>query len=225
MLAAARHFCQASRMLVRLAPALAAAPPIAMLCVAPVFAASATYRFDPVHSQIWFTVDHQRFSHPQGRVPIERGWFSFDENDWSASRVDVTLDVAGVDLGDAEWDRAVRSRQFLDAERWPEARYVGERVERTGEATGVIHGRLTFRGVTKPLDVAFTVNRVGNDSYAHNRRKVGVSATATLDRFAFGVDRFRDVVGATIALRLEIEGVRDRAAGTVDQEHAHGDAE
>lgn len=171
-------------------------------------AAPATYRFDPVHTQVWFTASHDGYSHPLGRLRVAEGWFVFDPDDWSGGRVDVILDMTSVDLGDGKWSEAVMSGQFLDAERWPRARFTSRSVEKTGADTGIVHGTLELHGERQPVDVAFTLNRVGNDPYTF-RHKIGFSATASLDRFAFGMQRFKDVVGATVDLRLEIEGIRE----------------
>jgi polyisoprenoid-binding protein YceI len=172
------------------------------------FAAPETWRFDPVHSQVWFSTRHQDFSHPQGRLRIKDGWFQFDEKDWGTARVDVAIDLASLDLGDAKWNETVKSGQFLDVARWPIAHFVGRRVERIDATHGVIHGDLALHGTTRPVDVAFTLNRIGNDPYAFTR-KAGFSASATLQRFDFGIKRYGEVVGKTIDLRFEIEGIGD----------------
>lgn len=179
-------------------------------------AAAETYRFDPVHTQVWFSVAHQGFSHPLGRLRIKDGWFAFDEADWSASRVDVVIDLASVDLGDAKWNEAARAGSLLDVERWPVARYVSQRVEKTSGDGGTIHGELHFRGEVRPVDIAFRLNRLGNDPYAFNR-KAGFSASATFQRSAFGMTRYAGVVGEDVSLRLEIEGIRGR--DTADPKH------
>ena len=170
-----------------------------------------TYRIDPVHSQVWFSVSHDGFSFPQGRLRIDSGWFQFDEDDWSASRVDVTIDLDSVDLGDQNWNEAVRSGQFLGTSRWKQARYVSRSVEKTDPSHGVIHGDLTLRGQTHPLDVTFTLNRIGYDPYSFHR-KAGFSAQSSLQRSGYGMTRYADVVGDLVRFHIEIEGVRDRAA-------------
>lgn len=178
------------------------------------------YRFDPVHTQVWFTADHQRFSHPQGRARVKDGWFQFDEKDWSASRVDVEIDLASLDMGDAKWTDTVRSGQLLDVARWPIARYTSRSVEKKGDRSGVIHGELTLHGATRPVDVEFTVNRIGNDPYAF-RQKAGFSAKAVLHRSDFDIRRYADVIGESIELRFEIEGLADR--GAADKKPAEKD--
>jgi polyisoprenoid-binding protein YceI len=174
-------------------------------------AAPETWRFDPIHSQVWFSADHEHFSHPLGRLRIKDGWFQFDASDWSASRVDVVIDLISADMGDAKWSDTVKSAQFLDTGRWPSAHFVSRSVERKGAMSGVIHGELTLHGATQPVDVAFTLNRIGTDPYSF-KRKAGFSATARLHRSAFGMNRYADVVGEDIPLRFEIESIRDRDA-------------
>lgn len=184
-----------------------------LLMVVPGRAAAQTWRFDPVHSQVWFSAGHQGFSHPQGRVRIKDGWFRFDPKDWSSAQVDVVFDLASVDLGDAKWNKAVRASALLDVEHHPTARYASRSVERIDDRHGVIHGELELRGRRRPVDVAFTLNRIGKDPYAFGR-KAGFSASASLSRANFGMTRYEDVIGATITLRFEIEGIADRDAAT-----------
>ncbi len=177
----------------------------------PAHAAPDTWGFDPVHSQVWFSADHQHFSHPVGRLRIKDGWFQFDPGNWSASRVDVVIDLTSIDLGDAKWNSAVKSSQFLDTQRWPTAHFVSHSVDKIDATHGVIHGDLSLHGETRPVDVSFTLNRIGTDPYTF-KRKAGFSATATLQRSAFEMKRYAEVVGEDITLRFEIEGIRDHDA-------------
>lgn len=176
-------------------------------------AAPETWRFDPAHTQIWFGSDHQGFSHPLGRLRIKSGWFQFDEKDWSTARVDVVIDMASADMGDPKWNEAIKAGAFLDTDRWPTARFFSRNVEKRDDGNGVIHGELQFRGRNVPFDVAFHFNRIGTDPYLF-KRKVGFSASASLSRSAFGMKRYAEVVGDTIDLRFEVEGIRDDNAAT-----------
>jgi polyisoprenoid-binding protein YceI len=185
---------------------------IALLCAAiPLHAAAETFRFDPVHSQVWFSAGHQGFSNPQGRLRIKQGWFRFDPKDWASAQVDVVFDLASADLGDPKWNKAVQAAALLDVGQYPTARFASRSVERIDDRRGVIHGELDLRGRRLPVDVAFTLNRIGNDPYAFGR-KAGFSASASLSRSDFGMTRYEDVVGQTITLRFEIEGIADRDA-------------
>lgn len=166
------------------------------------------WRFDPVHTQVVVFADHLGFSHGVGRMKVRSGWLRFDPEDWSQAQVDVVMDIGSLDMGDAKWTSTVLSAQFLDAARWPEARYTSTSVEKTAADRGVVHGTLQLHGVRLPLTLELTFNRIGRDPYAF-KTKAGFSARARLDRFAFGMQRYRDVVGADVELRIEVEAIRD----------------
>lgn len=169
------------------------------------------YRIDTVHSQVLFSADHDGYSNPVGRLAIARGWLRFDPDDWSASKVVADIDVASADLGDKGWDAAVTGRNFLDAAQFPLAHFTSDRATKTGANTGVIEGTLTLRGVALPVQVEFTVNRVGATLFGFETI-AGFSGHATLDRTKFGMTAFPKAIGTQVALRLEIEAKLDRKA-------------
>ncbi len=170
-----------------------------------------SWRLDPVHTQVVFYVDHLGFSNGIGRVRIRDGWLRFDAGDWNAAAVEVVLALDTLDMGDPKWSRTVRSAQFLDVERWPEARFTSTSVDQVAPDRAIVHGTLELRGVGKPVALDVTFNRIGRDPYAF-RTKAGFSAQARLDRFDFGIERYRDVVGADVELRIELEAIRDPKA-------------
>ena len=174
-------------------------------------AAPRDYRFDTVHTQVFFSTSHLGYSHPSGRLRVSAGFVRFDADDWKTAQVDVTVDVASLDMGDAAWNDKLRSREFLAAERYPTARFVSKSVEKTGERSGVVHGALTLLGATRPLDLAVTFNKAGVDPYTF-RSTIGFSASASLKRSAFGMVKYLPDVGDVVDLRIEVEGLRDRDA-------------
>ncbi|MEZ5461015.1 YceI family protein [Dokdonella sp.] len=180
-----------------------------------------TWTFDPVHTQVIFFADHLGFSKAIGRLKLQQGWFQFDPDDWSNAQADVVIDIGSLDMGEPAWTRKVLSPAFLDAEQWPTARFISTSLEQTGKDAGVLHGDLWLRGVKQPVDLEVTFNRIGGDPYAF-KTKAGFSARTTLDRFAFGMDRYRDVVAGPVELRIEVEGVRSRSKKGVSDDATEG---
>jgi polyisoprenoid-binding protein YceI len=167
------------------------------------------YELDPVHTQVLFFVSHLGFSYPMGRFPKVSGTFTFDPDDWSSAKVEATIDVASLYLGDEAWEKKMLSDRFFDVKRHPTMTFVGERVEQTGERNGVIHGTLTLRGVSRPVDVSFRVNRIGRHSFSF-RSAAGFSGTARIRRSDFGMRHLLPAVGDTVDIRLEVEGLKSR---------------
>ena len=85
-----------------------------LLPLAPTHAASASYRYDTVHSQIVFSISHDGYSRPFGRLHIANGWLRFDPDDWSTAATELDIDLASVDMGDADWNKAVCKTALLD---------------------------------------------------------------------------------------------------------------
>ena len=187
---------------------------IAGLLLASAMAAGAhplDYRIDAVHSQVLFSTDHDGYSKPVGRLALARGWLRFDPDDWGGSKVVADIDAASADLGDMGWNRAVTGRHFLDAAKFPLAHFESTSVTKTGETTGRIDGQLTLHGVTLPVAVDFSVNRVGATLFGFETI-AGFSGHAALDRLHFGMTAFPQAVGTEVTIRLEIEATLDRQA-------------
>jgi polyisoprenoid-binding protein YceI len=170
-----------------------------------------TYRLDPTHTQIVFFVDHLGLSKGIGRLKIDQGWFQFDPDDWTRSRVDLTILPGSLDMGDAKWTDAVLAARFFDAQRWPRARFSSDSVRRIEGNDGVIEGYLDWRGVKQPVQLRIRFNQIRKDPYSF-KTKAGFSASASMSRFDFGMQRYRDVIGEQIELRIEVEGIRDARA-------------
>jgi polyisoprenoid-binding protein YceI len=210
-------FCQARRMISPLRRSTIAGLVLLGAYSLDAAADSETYRFDPVHSLIWFRASHEQFSHPLGRLRIKDGWFQVDPKDLKQARVYVEVDLGSVDMGDGKWNDTIKSGQFFDVGQFPTARYTSKSVTASGDSAGVIHGDLYLHGETHPVDIEFKLNHIGNDPYTFKNR-AGFSAHAKLERSAFGMKRYADVVGETIELIIEIEGVPDRGAAAATPE-------
>lgn len=224
MVATGAGICQAAVMPSRPRNAANAIAASLLLAVAPFARAELdSYRFDPVHTQVVLFADHLGLSHGIGRAKVGGGWLRFDADDWSTSQLDVSVDLATLDMGEEKWTRTVQSSQFLDVERYPVARFVSRSVEKTGATSGIVEGELSLHGQTRPVTLQVTFNRIGRDPYAF-KTKAGFSARMTIDRFDFGIDRYREVVGADVEMRIEVEAILDPKATRGDstngaQEH------
>lgn len=184
----------------------------------PARAAGDSYRYDPVHSQIVFSIDHDGFSRPLGRLHIAGGWLRFDPADWSTAATAVDIDMRSLDLGDAAWNNAACKASLLDCKAYPTAHFASTSVERKDATHGVLHGVLQWHGNSRPMDIPFRVNRIGKTIYGLHTI-AGFSATATLDRTDFGVAGFPNAIGRQAALWLELEGIRDSQTSSDDKEH------
>jgi polyisoprenoid-binding protein YceI len=163
-----------------------------------------TYQFDKVHSQLHASVNHFGLSNPTALFHIKDGSLMLDAADWSTAKVDVSLDVAGIDLGDATWREHVSAEKWFNTASFPEARFVSTKVEATGDKTLTITGDLTLKGVTLPVTLQANLNQAGPHPFT-KKPAVGFSATGTLKRSAFGIAEYVPAVSDEVSIRIEIE--------------------
>ena len=167
------------------------------------------YELDPVHTRIVFAIDHLGFSKALGTFAHPRGSLWFDPDDWSTAKLDVTIDIASLDLGDDDWKKRMLKRDYFDIRQHTEARFVSTAIETTGADTAHVLGNLTLRGETRPLTLEVKLNKHGRHPLTF-RTTAGFSATATLERSDFGMTDNLRTVGDTVELRIEAEAERRR---------------
>jgi polyisoprenoid-binding protein YceI len=192
----------------RSALAACAASLLLLTVCATASAEPARWRLDPVHCQVLFFADHLGFSRQMGRFTGVSGHLELDPDDWTSGRVEAEIAIDTLWLGDAGWEKKMRSDDFFDAERFPSARFASERIEATGEATARVHGTLTLHGVARPVVLDVTRNRIGRNTF-NLKQTAGFSARTTLSRKAFGISRLPAAIADEVEIVLEIEAIRE----------------
>ena len=128
------------------------------------------------------------------------------------SWVEVKIDPASVESGDAKRDEHLRSPDFFDVERYPEITFRSTRVEGDSPGGFRLVGDLTVHGVTKP--VALDVEYHGWTTDPWGGRRAGFSASTEIDREDFGLtwnaalEGGGVLVGKKAHLEFEIEAVK-----------------
>lgn len=168
------------------------------------------YELDPVHTRVLFAVSHAGFSHALGTVSGSTGELWFDPDDWSSARLQASVPMTRLDLGDAKWNRSVLAKNLLDADDHPLATFVSTRVEPIDATHAAVFGTLTLHGVSKEVKLDVTLNAARRHPMPPFRRTVGFSATAALSRKDFGIDAWPSVIGDAVELRIEAEATRAR---------------
>lgn len=163
-----------------------------------------SYKFDPVHTQVHASVLHMGLSNSTARFSVKDGSIAFDAADWSTAKVDVTLNVAGISLGDATWQEHVSAEKWFNVAAFPDARFVSTKVEKTGDKTLAIHGDLTLKGASKPVTLQANINQAGPHPMS-KKPALGISATGTIKRSEFGISEYLGGISDDVQIRIEIE--------------------
>lgn len=187
--------------------------PLAMLAFAAVLlaagpAAADRYVIDTegAHAFVQFRIKHLGYSWLYGRFNDFDGSFTYDEDDPSSSKVEVTIRTASIDSNHAERDKHLRNEDFLHVDKYPEARFVSTSYKETGINRAVLAGDLTLRGVTKPVTIQVTPVGSGPDPWGGYRR--GFEGTTTIALKDFGIDYDLGPFSRKVELTLSVEGIR-----------------
>lgn len=186
----------------------------ALLAIAlPAAAEAVRHELDPVHTRVMFAVSHAGFSSAIGTVSGSTGVLWFDPDDWSSARLEASVPVSRIDLGDAKWNKAALANNLLHAADHPVATFASTRIEPVDATHATVFGTLTLHGVAREVKLAVTLNAAKRHPMPPFRRTLGFSATTTLSRKDFGIDAWPSVIGDAVELRIEAEATRARGDG------------
>jgi polyisoprenoid-binding protein YceI len=174
----------------------------------PALAPAADYVIDTekAHAFIQFRIQHLGYSWLYGRFNEFEGKFTYDEKNPAANKVEVVIRTASIDSNHAERDKHLRSDDFLDVAKHPEARFVSSRFEDRGDGKAVLTGDLTLHGVTRPVTI--DVERIGEGKDPWGGYRAGFQGTATLKLADFGITRDLGPASQDVELTLSVEGIR-----------------
>jgi polyisoprenoid-binding protein YceI len=181
-----------------------------MMAAGGAFAETETYKIDPSHSNVGFSIRHF-FSKVPGRFKTYEGTITLDPKDLSKTLVDVTIDTASIDTGNGDRDSHLQSADFFDAAKFPKTTFKSTSVTPKGTTKATLKGDLTMHGVTKPVTLEAEVLGL-------SPARAGFEAKTTINRQDFGISWNKVVEGGgsvlsdDVEITINIEGVRPKPA-------------
>lgn len=167
----------------------------------PAAAEAGTFAVEPVHTRILFSVSHLGFTTWYGNFNGASGTLVLAPKDLAVTHLDVSLPIASVSTTNAKLDGELKSPNWLDATRFPTARFVSRKVAMTDASHADVLGDLTLHGVTRPVTLHATFNGAGINPL-DKAYTVGFDARGSISRSAFGVTKYVPLVGDTVDLTL-----------------------
>ncbi|MCL1635551.1 YceI family protein [Luteimonas sp. SX5] len=176
------------------------------LTVGSAFAAPVTYKLDPNHTVVLASWSHFGYSHPSLNFGQVDGTLVYDADNVGASSVQVTLPLAGLNSFVPDFDEHLRSADFFEADKYPNATFKSTKVEAAGKDKLKVTGNLTIKDQTKPVVLDVTLNKAADHPMA-KRAAIGFDATAKIKRSDFGVGKFAPNVSDEVELRITTEAM------------------
>ena len=174
---------------------------------APALAEAERYELDKGHTFITFEVSHIGFAWIPGSFNDFSGSFTYDPDNRSNSSAEFTIKTASIDTEHAKRDKHMRSAEFFNVSKYPEATFRSTSYEPTGDNTAVMRGDLTIKDTTR--EVEFQVRELAGriDPWDNFRR--GFAAETEIDMRDFNIDEYGlPEVSQIVELRIAVEGLR-----------------
>lgn len=171
-----------------------------------------TYQLDPSHTHIGFVARHAMVTKVRGSFNEVRGTGSFDADDPSASRVEVTIDVASVDTRSADRDAHLRSDDFFATDTYPTMTFASTAIEQVAADRYRVTGDLTIKDLSRP--VTFEVELTGPAIDPWGNLRLGLTGSTTVNRRDWGLawnaalEAGGVLVSEKVTLELEASAIR-----------------
>jgi len=179
----------------------------ASLLLSSMTANAADYKIDKEgqHAFIQFRIQHLGYSWLYGTFKDFDGSFTFDEKNPAADKVDVTINTSSVDTNHAERDKHLRSADFLNTSKNPQATFTSTEVKKEGDELKIT-GNLTLNGVTKPVTLEAKMLGEGKDPWGGYR--AGFEAEGEMALKDFNITKDLGPASQKVQLMISVEGVR-----------------
>ncbi len=145
-----------------------------------------TWTIDSSHTRVGFSARHMMITNVNGQFEKVEGTVEFNEQNPTATAVDVKIEAASINTRDPQRDGHLRSPDFLDAEKYPYLTFKSTRVEQIDDHTAKMYGDLTIRDVTRP--VVMNVEYFGLAKSPWGSISAGFSANTKISRKEWGLE-------------------------------------
>lgn len=143
------------------------------------------WQVDKSHSHINFTARHMMISKVRGEFTNYDLEVNFDENNPTATTVDVTIYTDSINTRDEQRDGHLRSPDFFNAGEYPTLTFKSKKVVQDSPNRGRLFGDLTIRDVTR--EVVLDVDYSGVVKSPFGSTSAGFSGSTTINRKDWGL--------------------------------------
>jgi polyisoprenoid-binding protein YceI len=181
----------------------------ALLSAGQAMAADYTIDKEGQHAFVNFKISHLGYSFIYGTFKDWSGTFSFDAAKPEDSKINIDLKTASVFTNNAERDKHISSKDFLDVASFPDATFKSTKVTNIGKnadgkTTADVIGDLTLHGVTKPVVLQAVFNKAGPHPMLKTYQ-LGFAGSAKIKRSEFGITSYVPAVSDEVTLTFEAE--------------------
>ncbi len=169
--------------------------------------AATSYTVDPKHTFPSFGINHLGFSIQRGRFNQTSGKVLLSPESATGS-IHIAIETASISTGLTKLEEHLRSKDFLDAGRYPQITFVSDKLSFNKDQLVAADGILTLHGIAKPVHLTVDHFYCGMNMIAI-KYTCGANATTSIKRSDFGVDKYVPAIADKVDIAIQIEATRD----------------
>ena len=170
------------------------------------------WALDPAHSEIAFKVRHMMIANVKGEFRKFAASLVTDGQDFTKSRIDVTIDAKSILTHDVQRDDHLRSREFFDVEKYPTLTFNGTSITKVDDDEYKVRGILSIKNVSREVELDVEFGGLSKDPWGKER--AGFSLEGMINRKDYGLtwnealETGGVLVGEEVKIRVEVEFVK-----------------
>ena len=170
------------------------------------FAEPQTFAIDNTHTFPRFSYSHFGLSTQLSHFDKTTGNIVLDKAAKTGS-VDITIDTKSVNTGFATFNEHIQGEDFLDTAKYPTATFKSTKVIFEGDKPTQIEGKLTLKGVTKPVTLTVT-SFLAMPHPMMKKDAIGANAFTVVKRSDFNAGKYAPYVGDDVRIDIAVEAIR-----------------
>jgi len=159
---------------------------VLLLLQTSLFAQTATWKNDKMHSKLKFTVTHHLLSDVDGLFRNFNVTITATNPDFSDAVFELSADVSSINTEVEMRDNDLKSANFFDAARYPAIIFKSSSIKADGTNKYKLTGNLTMHGVTKLVTMDLWY-RGTTENPMNKKPDAGFKLTGTLKRSDFNI--------------------------------------
>jgi polyisoprenoid-binding protein YceI len=157
-----------------------------------------TWTVDPVHSSVAFSITHNGVATFRSKFDSYEATLAGGEE----PKLVGSVDVASVDIDEAQLKGHLMSPDFFDAERHPRLNFTSTRLDVADDGTLRLAGELEIKGNVREVEATGRFGELGADLGGNPR--VALSVSTAVDRRDFGIQFNADLPSGGQVLEWEV---------------------
>ena len=166
------------------------------------------YKSEATHAYITFQYLHQGYARPTLRWNNFDATVNLDPSNSTASTLNVTIDASSIDSGVEKFDEHLVSADFFDVANHPTITFDSTSLIQASTGRGTVVGDLTMKGITKPVELFVTLNKVG-ENFRTKKPMIGISAKTKIKRSEWDLGKYTPLVGDDVDISIEVEFIKE----------------